>query len=227
MPSGLPQPIARQPNPSPRNPFTTPEVPSAAGTGAAVVFGVRPAERSCRFQRALKMTPDVDGHIYGGAWDKVADAFRTPTGETLQNRNGKPRQFATCGSVNRSIQVFLSSDNPDHREPIDALRWLAQPHASASEEAAYHICRKLLDAEDDGVWVAADVRGVLNKLHRALVEEQDRPSELLVGQIALVDFNEADFVGNGKEASISRRQRVRIAGTAPRWAIRSASINSA
>jgi hypothetical protein len=88
------------------------------------VIAGRPG-RSSRFHRALKVTPLVAGHLFGGVYDPRSDRFRA-NGKVLRNRNGEPRRFERFGSITRAIQIFLDSENPDHKRDIAALRRLAQ-----------------------------------------------------------------------------------------------------
>lgn len=81
--------------------------------------------RSSRFRRALKVTPLVAGHLFGGVCDPRSGKFRAH-GEVLRNRNGKPRRFERFGSITRAIQIFLDSENPDCKRDLTALRRLAQ-----------------------------------------------------------------------------------------------------
>ncbi len=108
------------------------------GAGEAGAFRVLIGNprRSCRFQRALKVTPEVAGHLYGGAWDVAAGLYWNPAHEILRNRNGKSRHFETFGSATRSIQAFLNSDDASHHEHIRALRGLAEHHASTNLHVA-------------------------------------------------------------------------------------------
>jgi Nucleotide modification associated domain 3 len=68
-----------------------------------VITGKRPG--SARFRRALRVTPEVAGLLFGGAYDRKSDGFRSGN-RLLKNRNGTPRLFARFGSVTRAVQSF-------------------------------------------------------------------------------------------------------------------------
>lgn len=81
-------------------------------------------EHSCRFARALRVTPEVIASIYGGRYDPEDKTFRR-AGRVLTNRNGKPRRLSTFGSVTRAVQAFLSSEEPEDNEHLEFLTRLA------------------------------------------------------------------------------------------------------
>jgi hypothetical protein len=62
--------------------------------------------RSRRFRRALRVTPEVAGLVYGGRFDPATRSY-VHNNNVLLNRNGKRRSFETFGSVTRAIQPFL------------------------------------------------------------------------------------------------------------------------
>jgi len=65
--------------------------------------------QSRRFRRALRVTLEVAGLVYGGRFDSAGRSY-VRDGTILLNRNGRPRTFETFGSVTRAIQPFLESD---------------------------------------------------------------------------------------------------------------------
>ncbi|MCA1852713.1 MAG: hypothetical protein LC647_10055, partial [Beggiatoa sp.] len=75
---------------------------------------------SRRFRRGLQVSPEVAGYIYGGEWSRALDQY-THRGKVLLNNNGRPRTYATFGSVTRSIQAFLDSENPGDEPYLQAL----------------------------------------------------------------------------------------------------------
>ncbi len=109
-----------------------------AGEAGAFRVLIGNPRRSCRFQRALKVTPEVAGHLYGGAWDAAAGLYWNLAHEILRNKNCEPRRFETFGSATRSIQAFLNSDDASRCEHIKALRGLAERHASTNLHVAPH-----------------------------------------------------------------------------------------
>ena len=80
---------------------------------------------SHRFNKAIKVTPEVAGHFYGGSYHPNKDLY-TRNGQVLRNKNGKPRRYGTFGSVTRSIQAHLDSNNREDRKYIKALSVLME-----------------------------------------------------------------------------------------------------
>jgi hypothetical protein len=83
------------------------------------------AARSRRFRRAIRVTPKLAGHIYGGIYDGRDGLYRC-NGRVLVAKNGKPRRFETFGSATRTVQSFLDSNRPSDLEHLEALRKLAE-----------------------------------------------------------------------------------------------------
>ena len=75
---------------------------------------------SKRFEHALTVTPQVAGLIYGGQHDQATDLY-VRDGQVLRNKNGKPRRFHYFGSVTRTIQPFLDSENAAERDCLHDL----------------------------------------------------------------------------------------------------------
>jgi hypothetical protein len=90
------------------------------GGGSAFRIVAGQLERSCRFARPLRVTPEVVGLIYGGTYQPDKGTFHRG-GQVLRNLNGKERRLGTFGSVTRSIQAFLSSDDSEQRDDLEAL----------------------------------------------------------------------------------------------------------
>lgn len=84
-----------------------------------ILYGDR--RGSCRLDRALRLTPEVAGLLFGGSYDKVRGVFRSG-GELLRNKNGTPRRFDRLGSITRAIQWFLDSGHPKQRLCMEALK---------------------------------------------------------------------------------------------------------
>ncbi len=82
-------------------------------------------EHSRRFQHAIRVVPEIAGHLFGGTFDPVDRVFQRD-GDTLHNKNGEPRRFETFGSITRSVQAFLDSEIAGDREHIQALVALAE-----------------------------------------------------------------------------------------------------
>ena len=80
----------------------------------------RPRE-SRRFDRALRVTPEVAALVFGGSYDESSGGFRTD-GRVLRNKNGRPRLFRHFGSITRAVQCFLDSRDPGQRLCIEALK---------------------------------------------------------------------------------------------------------
>ena len=81
-------------------------------------------QRSRRFEYAIRVVPEIAAHLFGGTFDPVERVFRRD-GETLCNKNGKPRRFETFGSITRSVQAFLDSEVAGDLEHIRTLVALA------------------------------------------------------------------------------------------------------
>ncbi len=98
------------------------------GEASLIVLGNR--NNSCRFVRALRITPQIAGLIYGGKYCEEDGSYIGPDGKFLLNKNGKPRRFETFGSVTRSIQPFLDSENQQQALSVRTLGNLAAKHSS-------------------------------------------------------------------------------------------------
>jgi hypothetical protein len=102
-----------------------------AGERRAIRVIVGSTTSSCRFQRALRVTPEVAGHIYGG--ERGSDGLYRRDGVVRRNKtNGNPRIFERLGSITRSIQVFLDSGISDDARYIEALARLATTARASS-----------------------------------------------------------------------------------------------
>ena len=95
-----------------------------AGDDAAfrIICGDRGKSR--RFDRALRITPEVAGHLFGGSYDESSGSFQRG-GEVLTNKNGAPRRFDAFGSITRTIQGFLDSGLAEERDCVETLNRLA------------------------------------------------------------------------------------------------------
>jgi hypothetical protein len=82
-------------------------------------------EHSQRLQHAIRVVSEIAAHLFGGTFDPVGRVFRRD-GDTLRNKNGKPRRFEAFGSITRSAQAFLNSQIAGDREHIQALIALAE-----------------------------------------------------------------------------------------------------
>lgn len=81
--------------------------------------------KSCRFNRALKVTPDVAGLLFRGSYDASTGLFKRGK-EILRNKNGRPRSFKRFGSITRTIQCFLDSSVPEQRDYVNELEKMAR-----------------------------------------------------------------------------------------------------
>ena len=95
-----------------------------AGERSAFRILVGKLQRSCRFDLALRVTPEVAGFVLGGVYDESTGAFKRG-GQILRNKNGSPRRFERFGSITRAIQPFLDSHSPEQKRCIETLRELA------------------------------------------------------------------------------------------------------
>lgn len=92
--------------------------------------------RSRRFRRALRVTPEVAGLVYGGRFDPATRSY-LHNGNVLLNRNGRRRSFETFGSVTRAIQPFLDSEKDagyltELHDHASGCGWVDSPVASAT-----------------------------------------------------------------------------------------------
>lgn len=76
--------------------------------------------RSARFERAIEVTPEVAGELFGGVYSSTDDGFLR-AGRPLLNKNGRPRRFKRFGSITRAIQWFLDDSREDDRPWCDRL----------------------------------------------------------------------------------------------------------
>ena len=93
-----------------------------------VITGLRPG--SFRFDRGLRVTPEIAAHLFGGRYDPREGLFRLG-GEILTNRNGRPRRFETFGSATRTVQAFLNSAIAGPQQHLAWLSRLAAAHAGS------------------------------------------------------------------------------------------------
>jgi hypothetical protein len=90
-----------------------------------IITGRRPA--SARFRRALRVTTEVAGLLFGGAYDSKCGVFRRGH-QVLANRNGKPRRFERFGSITRTIQSFIDTADVGATGRLAALNCMAKEH---------------------------------------------------------------------------------------------------
>ena len=97
--------------------------------------------RSCRFNRALRVTADVAGLLFGGLYDASKDMYIGPRGIPVKNKNGRPRSFRHFGSITRTIQCFLDSSVPKERDCVEVLAKMARKcgcHSSPDKRIGRH-----------------------------------------------------------------------------------------
>ena len=95
-----------------------------AGDEAAfrIICGDRGKSR--RFDRALRITPEVAGLLFCGSYDESRGVFIRGD-EVVTNKNGAPRRFDAFGSITRTIQSFLDSRLAEERDCMEKLNRLA------------------------------------------------------------------------------------------------------
>jgi hypothetical protein len=103
-----------------------------AGAEGRVLVG--DIERSARFERAIRVTPEVAGMIFGGD-HRAADDTYWRAGAQLFNIGGTPRQFRWFGSITRTVQAFLDDSRSADRAYTDALQALARAADRAAPPA--------------------------------------------------------------------------------------------
>jgi hypothetical protein len=87
-------------------------------------------ERSARFERAVRCTPEVAGIFFGGV-HRAADDTYWRDGTQLQNLCGTHRSFRLFGSITRTVQSFLDDSRDEHRVFIRRLTELAREGGAA------------------------------------------------------------------------------------------------
>ena len=82
------------------------------------------SEKSVRFRKALKVTPEVAALLFAASYNAENDTFLRD-GKVVTNRsNTRPRTFSKFGSTTRAIQAFLDSNDPVDAPYIAELRLL-------------------------------------------------------------------------------------------------------
>lgn len=99
------------------------------GTEGRVLVG--DVEQSARFGRAIRVTPEVAGMIFGGEHRSADDTYWR-AGAQLFNVVGTPRQFRWFGSITRTVQAFLDERRSTDRPYMAALRALARDAGKAA-----------------------------------------------------------------------------------------------
>jgi hypothetical protein len=87
-----------------------------------VIFG-KP-ETSARFRTAVRVTPEIAGHLFAASYDAAGDRY-VADASVVPNKNGKPRTWKHFCSITRTIQWYLDSDDPRHMPHLNALEQLA------------------------------------------------------------------------------------------------------
>jgi hypothetical protein len=103
-----------------------------AGAVGRVLVGE--VERSARFERAVRVTPEVAGMIFGGEHRASDDTFWR-AGKQLLNIAGTPRRFRLFGSITRTVQAFLDDGRAADRPYVARLRELARSAGKAPAPA--------------------------------------------------------------------------------------------
>ena len=86
--------------------------------------------QSARFERAIRITPEVAGIIFGGD-HRAADDTYWRAGTQLFNIGGTPRQFRLFGSITRTVQSFLDDRRSTDQPYMAALQALARDAGTA------------------------------------------------------------------------------------------------
>jgi len=97
-----------------------------AGAQEAFRIIIGDQEWSTRFTRALKVTPEVVGHLYAARYDANEDVFYRGDEVLLNKSNDRPRRYSAFGSSTRAIQSFLDSSIPEEARSIETLNHLAE-----------------------------------------------------------------------------------------------------
>lgn len=100
----------------------------ARAVGRVLVGDIK---RSARFERAIQITPDVAGMIFGGD-HRAADDTYWRAGAQLFNIGGTPRQFRWFGSITRTVQSFLDDRRSTDQPYMAALQALARDAGTAT-----------------------------------------------------------------------------------------------
>lgn len=95
-----------------------------------VLIGTR--NRSHRFRNAIEVTPSLAEHLFASSYDCQTGGFMSE-GRLVLNKNGKPRLWRHFGSITRTVQWFLDSRQPSHREHLAELDFLAKKAGRATQ----------------------------------------------------------------------------------------------
>jgi len=95
-----------------------------------VLFGSSNGSR--RFCSAIEVTPGLAEHLFASSYDPQTGGFASE-GQLVRNKNGKPRFWRHFGSITRTVQWFLDSNQPSHREHLAVLDSLAKKAGSATQ----------------------------------------------------------------------------------------------
>lgn len=83
-----------------------------------VVFGN--CGNSARFRTAVRVTPDIAGHLFAASYDPTTDRYFTNRRVVL-NKNGKPRTWKNFCSITRTVQWFLDSCDAAHAAHVRVM----------------------------------------------------------------------------------------------------------
>lgn len=89
---------------------------------------------SARFERAIEITPDVAGLLFGG--EVHVDRTYRRNGVVLRNKCGTVRSFETFGSITRTVQWFLDSRREEDRPFLGALLELRREAGAAASPSS-------------------------------------------------------------------------------------------
>ena len=95
-----------------------------AGGGETARVLVGDEKNSIRFKRAVQVTPEVAGLIYGGVHRPQDDTYWLDKAQ-LMHQSGTARRFRLFGSATRAVQAFLDDARPGDRPFRDRLKALA------------------------------------------------------------------------------------------------------
>lgn len=91
--------------------------------------------RSSRFRRAVPVTGEVAGILFGATYSAEQGTFHR-CGKPVLNKNGSVRQLKRFGSITRTIQWFLDDERSDDRPSIVHLLEMIESAGRAPAPAA-------------------------------------------------------------------------------------------
>jgi len=79
-------------------------------------------DKSKRFKKGLKITPEVTGLLFNGNYNESNDGFiSNKDGNLLKNKNGNFKKYSHFASITRSIQEHLNDSDKSEKKSMGKL----------------------------------------------------------------------------------------------------------